>query len=62
MAIDNELKLRHVESRLRDEELASYFDWVKTMSKAELETELKALRQTVNNEKIAKLQEENSKL
>jgi hypothetical protein len=62
MAIDSEIKMRHLEGKIRDEELAAYFESVKTLTKEQLEAELKALKIASNNTKIAQLQAENEKL
>ncbi len=44
MAIDNDTKIRHLESRLKETELEIYFESVKTMTKEQLETEIKKLK------------------
>lgn len=62
MAIDNEIKIRHLESKMRDEELAAYFDGVKLLSPTELASEIKTLKTAKINAQIAALQDELAKL
>lgn len=54
-AIDNETKIRHLKSRLQDEELTAYFESVKAMTPTELQTEIKRLKTQSLEEELASL-------